>query len=123
MGPDHFSPVARAPQGLAQVRIVEHVPEPIYHVPISPRLIGNHLLDRSQGKREKCVATAFQRRPYGLRTDEFAEPHHQRGVTQGTADKFWQRSPCATLMVSTIMRSELTGRKLTGHSSVPIAVA
>jgi|SRR5215469_8246135 len=75
MGPDHFSPVARAPQGLAQVRIVEHVPEPIYHVPISPRLIGNHLLDRSQGKREKCVATAFQRRPYGLRTDEFVEPH------------------------------------------------
>jgi hypothetical protein len=83
MGPDHFSPVARAPQGVAQVRIVEHVPEPIYRVPISPRLIGNHPLDRSQGKRAKCVAAAFQRRPYGLRTDEFAEAHHQRGVTQG----------------------------------------
>ena len=83
MGTDHFSPVARAPQRLAQVRIVERVPEPIYHVPISPRLIGNHPLDRSQGKREKCVATAFQRRPYGLRKEEFAEPHHQSGVTQG----------------------------------------
>jgi hypothetical protein len=41
-------------------------------------LIGNHPLDRSQSKREKCVATALQRRPYGLRTDELAESHHRR---------------------------------------------
>ena len=31
--------------------------------------------------------------------------------------RFWLRRFCATLMASTIMRSELMGRKLTGHSS------
>jgi hypothetical protein len=38
------------------MRVVEDVPKPIYGLPISPRLIGNHLLDRSQRKRENCVA-------------------------------------------------------------------
>jgi len=47
------------PQGLVQMRVVEDIPEPIYGLPISPRLIGNHLLDRSQRKRENCVAAAF----------------------------------------------------------------
>ena len=78
----HFPAVVRFPQGLVQVRLVKHFPEPSYHRPISRRLIGNNPLDRSQGKREKCVATALQRRPYGLRTDEFAESHHRRGVAK-----------------------------------------
>jgi hypothetical protein len=40
------------------VKVVEHFPEPIYGLPISPRLIGNHALDRSQRKRNKCVAAS-----------------------------------------------------------------
>jgi hypothetical protein len=82
MRPDHFAAVVRVPQGLVQVRVVKHLPEPIYHLPISPRLIRNHSLDRSQSKREKRVATALQRRPYGLRTDELAESHYRRGVAK-----------------------------------------
>jgi len=38
--------------------VVEDVPELIYCLAISPRLIGNHALNRSQRKREKCVAAA-----------------------------------------------------------------
>jgi hypothetical protein len=60
-------------QGLVQMRVVEDIPEPIYGLPVSPRLIGNHLLDRSQRKRENCVAAALQRRSKRLETDEFAE--------------------------------------------------
>ena len=82
MGPDRFAAVVRITQSLIQVRLVEHFPEPIYHLPISPRLIGNDPLDGSQSKREKCVATALQRRPYGLRTDELAESHHRRSITK-----------------------------------------
>ena len=47
------------PQGLVQMRVVEDIPEPSYGLPISPRLIGSHLLDRSQRKHENCVAAAF----------------------------------------------------------------
>jgi hypothetical protein len=56
--------------------------ELIYCLAISPRLIGNHALNRSQRKREKCVAAALQRRSYRLGTDEFAESHHRRGVSK-----------------------------------------
>src|SRR5262249_51829948 len=62
--------------------VVEDVPELIYCLAISPRLIGNHALNRSQRKREKCVAAALQRRSYRLGTDEFAESHHRRGVSR-----------------------------------------
>jgi hypothetical protein len=42
---DHFAVVVRVSQGLIQVRLVQHLPEPIYHVPISPLFIENHPLD------------------------------------------------------------------------------
>src|SRR5262249_33404470 len=54
--------------------------EPIYGLPISLRMVGSHPLDRSQCKREKCVAAALQGRSYRLRTDEFAESQHSRGI-------------------------------------------
>jgi hypothetical protein len=49
--------------------VVEDVPELIYCLAISPRLFGHHAHDRSQRKREKCVAASPQRRPYRLGTD------------------------------------------------------
>jgi hypothetical protein len=75
--------VVRVPQGLVQLRIVKHLPEPIYDLPISRRLIRDHSLDRSQCKRDKRVAAALQCRSYRLRSDQLAEPHHGRGVSKG----------------------------------------
>ena len=62
--------------------VVKDVPELIYRLAISPRLIGNYALDLSQRKREKCVAAAVQSRSYRLGTDEFAEAHHRRGISK-----------------------------------------
>jgi hypothetical protein len=62
--------------------VIEDVPELIYCLAISPRLIANHALNRSQCKREKCVAAAVQRRSYRLGTDKFAESHHRRAVSK-----------------------------------------
>ena len=62
--------------------VVEDVPELIYGLAISPRLVGDRALNRSQRKHEKCVAAAVQRRSYRLGTDEFAESHHRRGVSK-----------------------------------------
>src|SRR6516162_9292984 len=88
--------------------VVEDVPEPIYCLAISPRLIGNHALNRSQRKREKCVAAALQRRSYRLGTDEFAESHHRRGVSKVVRwGQVLQQQILRHLMASTIMRSEL----------------
>jgi hypothetical protein len=57
---------------LDQVRsIQENVPEPPYHLAISPRLIRNHKLDGAQRESEKRVAAALQRRLYGGGTDKF----------------------------------------------------
>jgi hypothetical protein len=57
---------------LDQVRIIqENVPEPFYHLAISPRLIRNHKLDGAQRESEKRVAAALQRRVYGGGTDKF----------------------------------------------------
>src|SRR5947209_5123957 len=80
---DYFAAVVRIPQGLVQVRIVKHFPEPIYDLPIGRGLLGDHPLDRSQCKREKRVAAALQCRSYRLRQDQLAEPHHRRGVSKG----------------------------------------
>jgi hypothetical protein len=41
---------------LDQVRIIQDVPEPSYHLAISPRLIRNHKLDSAQRESEKRVA-------------------------------------------------------------------
>jgi hypothetical protein len=62
--------------------VVEDVPELIYCLAISPRLIGSHALNRSQRKSEKCVAAAVQRRSYRLGTGKFAESHHRRGISK-----------------------------------------
>jgi len=59
--PDHSAAVERLPQGLVQVRVVKHLPELVYGLPISPRMVGNHALDPSQCKRAKRVAAALQR--------------------------------------------------------------
>jgi hypothetical protein len=48
--------------------VVEDVPELIYGLAISPRLVGDRALNRSQRKHEKCVAAAVQRRSYRLGT-------------------------------------------------------
>jgi len=80
--PDHFAAVGRVSQGFVQVRIVKNLPEPIYGLPISLRMIGCHPLDRSQCKHEKCVAAALQGGPDRLRTDELAESHHGRGISK-----------------------------------------
>src|SRR5215831_5430087 len=78
--PEHLATVVRVSQGLVQVRVIKHLPEPIDGLPISLRMVGSHPLDRSQCKREKCVAAALQGRSYRLRTDEFAESQHSRGI-------------------------------------------
>ena len=64
--------------------VVEDVPELIYCLAISPRLIGNHALNRSQRKREKCVAAALQRRSNRLGKDDFAESQYCRGISEVT---------------------------------------
>src|SRR5262249_7399703 len=100
--------VLRESQCVVEMWVVEDAPELIYCLVISPRLIGNHALDLPQGKRGKCVAAALQRRSYRLGTDEFAESHHRRGVSQVVrGGKFCRSKSCATLMASTIVRSEL----------------
>jgi hypothetical protein len=68
------------PQDLVQVRVIEDVPEPSYDLPISLRLIRNHLLDLPQRECEKRVAAALQCRLYGGRTDELAYSRNRRGV-------------------------------------------
>jgi hypothetical protein len=65
---------------LVQVRVIEDVPEPSYDLPISLRLIRNHLLDLPQRECEKRVAAALQCRLYGGRTDELAYSRNRRGV-------------------------------------------
>jgi hypothetical protein len=56
---------------LDQVRIIqENVPEPPYHLAISPRLIRNRKLDGTQRESEKRVAAALQRRLNGGGTDK-----------------------------------------------------
>jgi hypothetical protein len=56
---------------LDQVRIIqENVPEPPYHLTISPRLIRNRKLDGAQRESEKRVAAALQRRLNGGGTDK-----------------------------------------------------
>jgi hypothetical protein len=57
---------------LDQVRIVQDIPEPPYHLAIGPRLIRNHKLDGAQRECEKRVAAALQRRLYGGGTDKIA---------------------------------------------------
>ena len=59
------------PHGLDQVRIIQDLPEPPYHLAISLRLIRNHKLDGAQREREKHVAAALQRRLHGGGTDKF----------------------------------------------------
>src|SRR5262249_48178476 len=49
-------------------------------------MVGSHPLDSSQCKREECVAAALQGRSYRLRTDEFAESQHSRGITHRAID-------------------------------------
>src|ERR1700730_7640178 len=106
--PKHSLRVLWEPQGSVQMRVVEDIPEPIYGLPISPRLIGNHLLDRSQRKRENCVAAVLQRRSNRLGTDEFAETHNRRGISElRVGGKFCRSKSCAILMASVITRSEL----------------
>jgi len=56
---------------LDQVWIIqEKVPEPTYHLAISPRLIRNDKLNGAQRESDKCVAAALQRRSYGGRVDK-----------------------------------------------------
>jgi putative ABC transport system substrate-binding protein len=59
------------PHGLDQVRIIQDLPEPPYHLAISLRLIRNHKLDGAQREREKHVAAALQRGLHGGGTDKF----------------------------------------------------
>jgi hypothetical protein len=59
MWPQHFTAAGRVPQGLVEMRVLKHFPEPIYGLPISLRMIGNDPLDSSQCKGEKCVAAAI----------------------------------------------------------------
>jgi len=55
---------------LDQVRIIQDVAEPSYHLAISPRLIRNHKLDGAQCESQKGVAAALHRRLYGGGTDK-----------------------------------------------------
>jgi hypothetical protein len=47
------------PHGLDEVRIIQDLPEPPYHLAISLRLIRNHKLDGAQREREKHVAATL----------------------------------------------------------------
>ena len=96
--------------------VVEDVPELIYDLAISPRLIGNHALNRSQRKREKCVAAALQRRIAWERTSSRNRITVAASVKLCAGGKFCSSKSCATLMASTIMRSELM-RGTQGFSS------
>ena len=87
--------------------VVEDVPELIYCLAISPRLIGNHALNRSQRKREKCVAAALQRRIAWERTSSRNRITVAASVRLCAGGKFCRNKSCATLMASTIVRSEL----------------
>jgi len=56
---------------LDQVWIIqENVPEPPYHLAISPRLIRNDKLNGAQRESKKGVAAALQRRLYGGGADK-----------------------------------------------------
>jgi hypothetical protein len=41
------------------MRIIQDLPEPPYHLAISPRLIRSHKFDGAQRGSEKCVAAAL----------------------------------------------------------------
>src|SRR5262249_61837882 len=91
--------------------VIKDVPKAIYGLAISSRLIANHAFDRAQREREKCVATALQRRSYRLGTNEFAESHHRCSISEVMRrGKFCQSRSFATLMASIITRSELMGK-------------
>src|SRR6266446_9922965 len=67
------------PQGLVEMRVIEHVPEPSYDLSIRQRLISNHALHRPQRKCEKRVAAALQCRSYRGRMDELTYSRNRRG--------------------------------------------
>src|SRR5262249_34854257 len=80
--PDHFAAVGGGSQGFFQVGVVKKLPQPIYGLPVSLRIIGCPPLDRSQCKNKKSVAAPLQGGPDRLRTDELAESHHGRGISK-----------------------------------------
>src|SRR5262249_32696014 len=94
--------------------VIKDVPKAIYGLAISSRLIANHAFDRAQREREKRVATALQGRSYRLGTDERITVATSVRLCDG--GRFWLRRPCATLMASTIMRSELMRKTSQGQS-------
>jgi len=97
------------------MRVVEDIPEPIYGFAMRPRLIAEYALDLSQRKRENCVAAVLQRRSNRLGTDEFAESHIRRGISEVTRrGQFCRSKSCAILMVSVITRSELMKQNARG---------
>ena len=100
------------------MRVIEHVPEPHYDLSIRQRLISNHALHRSQRKCEKRVAAALQCRSYRGRMDELTYSRNRRGVRKVgrlyAGGRFCDSKVCATLMASTIARSELMRKNAPG---------
>jgi hypothetical protein len=68
----HHPEVLRNPHGLAKMRVIQNVPEPIDDLPIGPRLICHHLPDCAQSECESGIATALECRLDRLGMDELA---------------------------------------------------
>ena len=97
--------------------VIKDVPEAIYGLAISSRLIANHAFDRSQRDREKRVATALQRRSYRLGTNEFAESHHRCSISEVMRrGQVLPEQVLRHLMASIITRSELMEKT---HTTLP----
>src|SRR5262249_34477521 len=97
--------------------VVEDVPELIYCLAISPRLIGNHALDLPQANvrsvsllRSKADRIAWERTSSRNRITVAAS------VRLCVGGKFCRSKSCATLMASIIIRSELMEKT---HTTLP----
>ena len=88
--------------------VVEDAPELIYCLAVSPRLIGNHALDLPQRKREKVsLPRSKADRIAWERTSSRNRITAAASVRLCVEARFCRSKSCATLMASTIVRSEL----------------
>jgi len=88
--------------------VVEDVPEPIYRLAISLRLIGNHALNRRNANvRSVSLLRSNADRIAWEQTSSRNRITVAASVKLCAGGKFCSSKSCATLMASTIVRSEL----------------
>src|SRR5262249_3665944 len=81
-GPSILRRFGGVPQAFFRCGAGKKLPQPVYCLPVSLRMIGCHPPDPSPRKHEKWFAAPLPGGPYRLRTDELAESHHSRGVSK-----------------------------------------